>query len=186
MNFTLLASLFTFAFASPSLLDVPVKTIDGTSTTLKPYLGKVLLVVNTASQCGYTHQYAGLEKLYEKYKAQGFEVLGFPSNDFGGQEPGSNKDIKLFCSGKYHVSFPLFEKNPVSGEKKQPLYAQLIAESNDHSEIEWNFEKFLLDRQGHVVARFRSKVEPDAQELVNAIEAHLRKDLKLTPNHAQK
>jgi glutathione peroxidase len=164
------------AGAAPSqgLFSVPVKTIDGVSRTLEPERGRVIMVVNTASQCGYTPQYEGLQKLYQKYKSAGLVVLGFPSNDFGGQEPGSNSSIKLFCQGTYHVTFPLFEKGSVIGSKTQPFYVQLLQESADHSAIEWNFEKFLISRNGKVIKRFRSGVEPQSDELDRAVAAALR------------
>lgn len=140
------------AIAASNLYAIPLRTIDDEATTLAPYKGKVVLVVNTASQCGYTPQYEGLQKLHERYEKEGFAVLGFPSNDFGGQEPGSNAKIKLFCQGTYHVSFPLFAKGSVSGPKLQPLYAHLLGAARDHSAIEWNFEKILVGRDGTVRA----------------------------------
>jgi len=167
-------SSFAAAAPVPELFSVPVKTIDGSSSSLKPYFGRVLLVVNTASQCGYTPQYEGLQKLYLKYQSAGLVVLGFPSNDFGGQEPGSNANIKLFCQGTYHVTFPLFEKGSVLGDKIQPLYVQLLKESADHSAVGWNFEKFLIGRDGKVRKRFLSAVEPQSPELDQAVSAALR------------
>jgi glutathione peroxidase len=168
------APLSSWAASAQSLLAVPLKTIDGASITLAPYQGRVLLLVNTASQCGYTPQYEGLEKLYQKYQSAGLVVLGFPSNDFGSQEPGSNANIKLFCQGTYHVTFPLFEKGSVLGKKMQPLYVALLNESADHSAVQWNFEKFLVSRDGKVVSRFRSGVEPQSDELIRAVGAALR------------
>lgn len=161
------------SFASP-LFEIPLTTIDGTQSTLAPYQGRVILIVNTASQCGYTPQYEGLQKLYQKHKSKGFVVLGFPSNDFGGQEPGSNAKIKLFCEGTYHVDFPLFAKGPVSGSQRQPLYAFLLKESQDHSEVQWNFEKFLVGRDGRVIRRFRSGIEPQSEELDEALRLALQ------------
>ena len=155
------------------LYKIPLKNIEGKSTTLGAYRGKTLLIVNTASKCGYTPQYSGLEKIYEKYKERGLVVLGFPSNDFGGQEPGSNSQIRLFCSGHFHVSFPLFEKNPVKGAAIQPLYKEILKESTDQSDVAWNFEKFLISREGKVVARFRSGIEPSSDTLTSSIEREL-------------
>lgn len=162
------------AIAASNLYAIPLRTIDDEATTLAPYKGKVVLVVNTASQCGYTPQYEGLQKLHERYEKEGFAVLGFPSNDFGGQEPGSNAKIKLFCQGTYHVSFPLFAKGSVSGPKLQPLYAHLLGAARDHSAIEWNFEKILVGRDGTVRARFRSGVTPESEELGHAIREALK------------
>jgi len=162
-----------FALAG-DLFSEQLRSIDEKPTTLAPYRGKVLLIVNTASQCGYTPQYEGLQKLYQSHKAEGLEVLGFPSNDFGGQEPGSNAKIKLFCQGTYHVTFPMFEKGSVTGEKIQPLFARLLKEAEDHSPIKWNFEKFLIDRKGKVLKRFRSGAEPDSKELRQAIREALK------------
>jgi glutathione peroxidase len=153
-----------------SIYAIPVKDIDGKATDLSSYKGKVLVVVNTASKCGYTPQYEGLEKMYEKYKTKGVVVLGFPSNDFGGQEPGTNQEVHSFCKLKYGVTFPLFEKGAVKGPEKQPLFSTLLKMAPQSDEIKWNFEKFLIDRQGHVVSRFLSAVKPDSPELVKAIE----------------
>lgn len=157
-----------------TLYEIPVKTIEGTETTLQAYKGKVLLIVNTASKCGYTPQYETLEKVYEKYRAQGFEVLGFPSNDFGGQEPGTSADIRYFCKGTYHVQFPLFDKGSVSGETTQPIYRYLLAHASDSSPIKWNFEKFLIGRDGSVLKRFRSPVKPDSTIITDSIESALK------------
>jgi glutathione peroxidase len=157
------------------IYNIPIKTIDGKNELLSEYKNKVLMIVNVASHCGYTPQYAGLEKLYEKYKEQGFLILGFPSNDFGGQEPGSNSEIKHFCSLKYDVKFPLYEKNPVSGEKIEPLYSYLISKTEDKSQVKWNFEKFLIARDGHLVKRFRSAVTPDNEELEKSVQGELAK-----------
>jgi glutathione peroxidase len=160
--------------ATPSIYDIPVKNIDGKQTTLKEFKGKALLIVNTASECGYTPQYKGLQKVYEKYKDKGLVVLGFPSNDFGGQEPGTNKEIKKFCELKYKTTFPMFEKNPVKGASKQPLYQHLIANSKSPDEIGWNFEKFLIGRNGNVAGRFKSSVDPESHVLTDAIELELK------------
>jgi glutathione peroxidase len=152
---------------------IPIRSIDGKLDTLLEFKGKALLIVNTASQCGYTPQYSGLEKLYEKYRGRGFELLGFPSNDFGGQEPGSNQEIKLFCQGKYSVKFPLFAKAPVTGPSIQPVYRWLLKNAPSSEEIDWNFEKFLISPEGKVIARFKSGVTPESAELISAIEAAL-------------
>jgi len=156
-----------------SIYDIPLKTIDGKETTLKEYQGKTLLIVNTASGCGYTPQYKGLQQLYQQYKNKGFVVLGFPSNDFGGQEPGTNPDIKKFCELKYKVSFPMFKKNSVKGPFKQALFQFLIENAKNHDEIGWNFEKFIIDRTGRVAARFKSAVTPESDAIKKAIELEL-------------
>jgi glutathione peroxidase len=152
---------------------IPLVSVDQRKTDLSVYRGKVLLIVNTASQCGYTPQYEGLEKISKKYREQGLVVLGFPSNDFGSQEPGSNPEIKHFCELKYHVDFPLFSKGPVTGEKIQPLYSWLLEHAPTHEAIEWNFEKFLIDRSGKIVGRFKSDVTPESDQLLKAIEKAL-------------
>lgn len=159
----------------------PLKNIDGDAVTLEPYRGKTLLIVNTASKCGYTKQYPALQALHEKYGARGLVVLGFPSNDFFSQEPGSDKQIKSFCTTNYHVTFPMFAKNPVKGSGKQPLYAWLTehAPETETGEVKWNFEKFLVASDGRVVARFRSGTEPDSAEVIKAIEAALAKPAKM-------
>jgi len=161
-----------------SVLDFTVRDIDGKEVKLKDkYAGKVLLIVNTASQCGYTPQYADLETLYEKYRDKGLEVLAFPSNDFGGQEPGSNSEIKLFCTEKYDVKFPLFAKIPVKGEEKHPLYAYLTDAERDPEtggEIKWNFTKFLVDGNGKILTRYESKVKPTDETVQKDIEQALR------------
>ena len=157
-----------------SLYDLQVQTIDGKDVSLSAYKGKALLIVNTASQCGYTPQYKGLEALYQQYKAKGFEVLAFPSNDFGGQEPGTNEEIKKFCELKYKTTFPLFDKVAVKGDAPHPLYKQLQADKNG-GEVKWNFHKFLVSPQGTVVAAFSSKVEPESKELKDKLESVLPK-----------
>ncbi len=170
----ILLSLVSVAFASQSsLYTVPVTTQAGAKGDLSAYKGKVLLVVNTASKCGFTPQYKGLQELHDKYSAKGLVVLGFPSNDFRGQEPGSNEEIKKFCELKYHVKFPMFGKDKVIGAEKQPLYRELVAGAGTHEEVEWNFEKFLVSRDGKVIGRFKSKVTPQSDELVKAVEAAL-------------
>ena len=147
-------------FAAQGFYALEAETIDGQKQKLSAYEGKVALVVNTASQCGFTPQYKDLEAIYQKYKAKGFVVLGFPSNDFGSQEPGGNAEIKKFCEKKFKVSFPLFSKNPVVGEAKQPVYRFLTETAEPKGEVKWNFEKFLIDKKGNVVGRFRSSVSP--------------------------
>ncbi|VVD33647.1 glutathione peroxidase [Paraburkholderia dioscoreae] len=180
---------------STPIYDIPVNTIDGVPANLAQYRGKVLLVVNVASKCGLTPQYTGLESLYQDKRAAGLEVLGFPANNFKGQEPGSDEEIKSFCSTSYDVHFPLFSKISVTGEDKHPLYAALTEaqpsaigdgpfrerlkgygiESGDPVEVLWNFEKFLLNRNGDVVARFAPDVAADDPRLVAAIDAELAK-----------
>lgn len=180
----------------PSPLEaIPVKTVDGQPASLADYSGKVRLVVNVASKCGLTPQYEGLEALYRRYHAQGFEVLAFPANEFGGQEPGTEAEIKEFCSTKYDVTFPLFAKIVVKGPGQHPLYAALTrvqpsaatlpgsdfrgklvkhgVDVGAPQDITWNFEKFLLDRQGEVVARFAPDVTPNDALLVEAVEREL-------------
>lgn len=159
-----------------SVLKFQVKDIDGKPVDLAKYKGEVLLVVNVASQCGLTPQYKGLEAVYEKYKGQGFEVLGFPANEFGMQEPGSNEEIKTFCTGKYNVTFPMFSKIVVKGEGIDPLYKFLTGpETNPRfaGEIKWNFAKFLVNRKGEVIARFDPQDKPDSEKVTRAIEAAL-------------
>ncbi len=180
-----------------SLGQIPINKIDGSETQLSNYAGKVLLVVNVASECGLTPQYTGLETLYQKYREQGLEVLGFPANEFGAQEPGSNAEIQNFCSSKFGIQFTMFEKIVVKGEGTHPLYAQLtqaVPEADDlgdasfaqklaeygvkkdnPSDIFWNFEKFLINRQGEVVARFAPSVSPDQPAFIEKIEAELAK-----------
>ncbi len=160
-----------------TLYEFTVKDIDGKDRSLGEFSGKVLLIVNVASKCGFTPQYAGLEALYEKYKGRGFVVLGFPANNFLWQEPGSDQDIKAFCTRKYDVTFPMFAKVSVKGRDKSPLYRFLTdkkANPATGGEIGWNFTKFLVDKNGKAVARFGSSVKPEAPELVRAIEEALR------------
>ena len=159
-----------------TLYDFTAKTIDGTDTTLRNYAGKTLLVVNVASQCGLTPQYDGLQKLYEQYRARGLEVLGFPCNQFGAQEPGTETQIKTFCETRFGVTFPLFAKLDVNGAERHPLYAFLTAQPTQPDgpgDIQWNFAKFLIDKSGQVVARFSPTVAPAAPELMQAIEQAL-------------
>jgi glutathione peroxidase len=160
--------------AQTSFYDLKVKSVEGDAVNLSTYKGKVALVVNTASRCGYTSQYKDLQAVFAKYKDQGLVVLGFPSNDFGGQEPGTNKDIKAFCETNFNVKFPLFEKAPVTGKEIQPAFQYLTANSAVTGPVEWNFEKFLVDRNGKVVARFKSKVSPAAKEVSSLIEDKLK------------
>lgn len=148
-----------------NLYDLSVQTIDGKEQTLAHYKGKVLLIVNVASACGLTPQYEGLEALYRAYKDKGFEVLGFPCNQFGAQEPGTSADIKLFCSTRFDVSFPLFAKIEVNGPGAHPLYQWLKSQkagADGKSEIEWNFAKFIVDREGKLVDRIHPRIEPQA------------------------
>lgn len=159
-----------------NIKQITVKDIDGKSVNLSDYKGKVLLIVNVASYCGYTKQYAGLEKIYEDYKDKGFEILAFPCNQFGEQEPGTNEEIKNFCSTKFDVSFKLFDKIEVNGKNQSPLYSILTDnEVTGKADIKWNFEKFLIDKNGDVVARYSSKVEPTGNVLISAIEKELTK-----------
>jgi glutathione peroxidase len=160
----------------PNVLDFTMKSLAGNDVNLSKYEGKVVLMVNTASKCGYTPQYKGLQELHKKYAAQGLAILGFPSNDFGHQEPGSDAEIGEFCQKNYGVEFDMFSKVPVTGANKCPLYEYLTAEKTDPKfpgEVQWNFEKFLIGRHGEILNRFRSKVAPDSPELVQAIEAAL-------------
>jgi glutathione peroxidase len=159
-----------------NISQITVKDIDGKSINLAEYKGKVLLIVNVASYCGNTKQYSGLEKIYKEYKSKGFEILAFPCNQFGEQEPGSNEDIKNFCSTKYDVTFRLFDKIDVNGNNKSPLYSVLT--DNDvtgKADVKWNFEKFLVDKNGNVVARFHNKTEPTSNDIISAIEKELNK-----------
>lgn len=151
-----------------SLHDFVMEDIDGKAQALAKYRGKVVLVVNVASRCGLTPQYEGLEKLYRSYKDKGLVILGFPANDFNGQEPGTNEEIKAFCTGKYDVTFPMFSKISVLGPDKHPLY-QWLVDSTDDTEVDWNFHKFLVDRDGKVIARFPARTKPDDKALTTAI-----------------
>lgn len=156
--------------------DITVLDMDNKEVNLSDYNGKVLLIVNVASECGYTKQYAGLQEIYDKYNPQGFEILAFPCNDFGGQEPGSNEQIQNFCSSKFGVTFKLFDKIKVLGDDKSPLYARLTNNSvTEQGDVKWNFEKFLISKDGKIVGRYRSKVEPTSEELISAIERELKK-----------
>ncbi|CAL9474450.1 glutathione peroxidase [Streptomyces sp. enrichment culture] len=166
----------TSSLNGTSPLGVEIDALTGGSADLSSYLGKVVLVVNVASRCGLTPQYSGLEKLHERYAGQGFTVLGVPCNQFLGQEPGSAEEIAEFCSATYGVTFPMTEKVEVNGEGRHPLYERLVgfADAEGHSgDIRWNFEKFLIGRDGEVVARFSPQTEPEAAELVAAVEKAL-------------
>lgn len=143
-----------------SVYDFKVKTMHGDEKSLAEYKGHVLLIVNTASYCGFTPQYAGLEKLYERYKDRGFVILAFPANNFMGQEPGDDTSIKSFCELKYKTTFPLFSKISVKGDQMEPLYHYLTTASGFNGDITWNFNKFIIDKQGRVIARFDSKIDP--------------------------
>ncbi len=163
-------------FAASKLYDFTLPSIDGTPMPLADYKGKVLLLVNVASKCGYTPQYTALESVYEKYKEQGLEVIGFPANNFGAQEPGTNQEIKTFCSRTYNVKFPMYAKVSVKGDDQTPLYHYLTKETPGplSGDIKWNFTKFLVDRNGKVVQRFDSAVTPDSPEVTSAIEKLLK------------
>jgi glutathione peroxidase len=159
-----------------SLYDIPLRTLTGEPTTLAAYQGKAVLLVNVASKCGLTPQYSGLERLQQQYGERGFTVLGVPSNQFAGQEPGTAEEIQTFCSTSYGVTFPLLEKTDVNGADRHPLYAELtqVADAaGEAGDVQWNFEKFLLSPQGTVAGRFRPRTEPEAAEVVAAIEAQL-------------
>ena len=167
-----LALLLVAGRETTSLYDFEVNRIDGEATRLEAYRGQVLLIVNVASKCGYTPQYEGLESLYENYRERGFAVLGFPSNDFGGQEPGTNEQIATYCKATWGVQFPMFEKLEVRGEGKHPLYQFLTSRPAPvGGEIEWNFQKFLVDRSGQVVERLAPGTPPDDPALLARIEA---------------
>ena len=159
-----------------SIYDAPVQLLDGSDASLTEYKGKAVLIVNVASKCGLTPQYQGLEALHERYAERGFTVVGFPCNQFGGQEPGSSEEIAEFCSTTFGVTFPMFDKTDVNGPDRHPLFARLTEtadEAGEAGDVRWNFEKFLVAPDGQVVARFRTKVEPDDPAFVAAIEAVL-------------
>jgi glutathione peroxidase len=179
MTKLLLASVVMTAslFGASSVHEFTLNSIDGSPAPLSAYQGKVVLIVNVASRCGFTPQYAGLESLYEKYKDRGFAILGFPANNFGSQEPGTNEEIKTFCSSKYNVTFPMYSKISVKGDDQAPLYQFLTdkqANPATGGEIQWNFTKFLVDKNGKVVARFEPKVTPESPDVAAAIEKALR------------
>src|SRR6266853_3659548 len=173
-----LCLLSAAAFAASSVHEFTLDALNGTPAPLANFKGKVLLVVNVASQCGYTYQYEALQALYAKYKDQGFVIAGFPANNFGGQEPGSNAEIGAFCKSKFGVTFPMYSKISVAGKDKAPLYQFLTDKSANPKtggEIQWNFTKFLVDRNGKVIARFEPAVEPQSKELTSAVEGALKK-----------
>jgi glutathione peroxidase len=164
----------TMAFGASSVYDFTLNSIDGATAPLSGFKGKVVLLVNVASKCGYTPQYAGLEKLYEAYKDKGFVIVGVPANDFGKQEPGTNEEIKTFCSRNYSVTFPMMSKVSVKGSDKTPLYQYLTDTSaKTGGEIKWNFTKFLVDRKGNIISRFEPAVTPDSPDMVKAVEQAL-------------
>ncbi|NCO35742.1 MAG: glutathione peroxidase [Armatimonadetes bacterium CG2_30_59_28] len=162
----------------PAVLSFRMKSLAGEDIDLARYSGRVALMVNVASKCGYTPQYAWLQKLHEKYADKGLAILGFPANEFGGQEPGTDHEIQAFCKKNYGVTFDMFSKVVVKGEGICPLYQHLTSTETGHQfagEVMWNFEKFLLNRKGEIVGRFRSRVEPTSAEMVEAIEAELER-----------
>ena len=176
--FCMLFCAATLMAADKTVYDFTLNTIDGQSASLGNYKGKVVLLVNVASRCGYTPQYTALESVYEKYKDRGFVIIGIPANNFGSQEPGTNEEIKTFCKSKYSVTFPMMSKVSVKGDDKTPLYQFLTdkgANPQTGGEIQWNFTKFLVDQNGRVVARFEPAVEPNSKEVVSAIETALKK-----------
>ena len=185
MKLSLLATLFltafltaATAFAASSVYDYTLDALNGTPTPLANFKGKVMLIVNVASQCGYTYQYEGLQALYAKYKDQGLVLTGFPANNFGEQEPGSNAEIGAFCKSKFGVTFPMFSKISVAGADKAPLYRFLTdtkANPKTGGEIQWNFTKFLVDRDGKIIARFEPATEPQSKDVIAAVEAALKK-----------
>ncbi len=160
----------------PGIHDIALTTLSGEPATLAEHAGKVLLVVNVASKCGLTPQYEGLERLHERYADRGFTVLGFPCDQFAGQEPGSAEEIAAFCSTTYGVTFPLYAKADVNGDDRQPLYRELTAMADadgESGDVQWNFEKFLVAPDGTPVARFRPRTDPEAPEIIEAIESRL-------------
>ncbi|WP_377271377.1 glutathione peroxidase [Peterkaempfera sp. SMS 1(5)a] len=159
-----------------SLYDIPLRTLTGEPTSLAEHRGKALLLVNVASKCGLTPQYEGLERLQQRYAERGFAVLGFPCNQFAGQEPGTAEEIQTFCSTTYGVSFPLFEKVEVNGDDQHPLFAELTQvkdASGEAGDVQWNFEKWVVSPEGEAVARIRPRSEPESDEVVSAIEGQL-------------
>jgi glutathione peroxidase len=172
----LLLIMATTLFAASGIYGFTLNSIDGKPAPLADYKGKVVLIVNVASQCGYTPQYSALEAIYERYRDQGFVILGFPANNFGAQEPGTNEEIKTFCSRKYSVTFPMYSKISVKGDDQAPLYGYLTKQTGPglSGDIKWNFTKFLVDRNGNVVQRFEPAVTPDSKEVTAAIEKQLK------------
>lgn len=190
----LVASVMIFCYADnkkeKSIYDIEVQTIDGKKAKMSDYKDKVVLIVNVASRCGFTYQYEGLQKIYKKYQKQGFVVLGFPANDFGKQEPGTNEQIRAFCTSRYEVSFPMFAKITVKGKSKHPLYAFLTDKKTNpkfHGEITWNFNKFLVDKNGKVTARFGPRSKPQDEVVTSAVAKALSvKTKKETPKEKPK
>jgi len=176
LTFGALFIMATSLFAGSGVYSFTLNSIDGKPAPLANYKGKVVLLVNVASQCGYTPQYSALEAIYEKYKDQGFVILGFPANNFGAQEPGTNEEIKTFCTRKYSVTFPMYAKISVKGDDQAPLYGYLTKETGAGmtGDIKWNFTKFLVDRDGKVIQRFEPAVTPDSKEVTAAIEKQLK------------
>lgn len=167
----------TTPVAASSIYDFTLKDIDGNDVKLDKYKGSVVMIVNTASRCGYTPQYEGLQKIYDQYKDRGFVVLGFPANNFMGQEPGTEKEIKDFCTLKYNVTFPMFSKISVTGTDQHPLYGYLTNKATNPEfpgDISWNFNKFLIDKNGKIVGRWGSKDKPEDAAVTNLIEAQLK------------
>jgi glutathione peroxidase len=170
------AALAATLLGASTVLDFTLNSIDGQPAPLAQYRGKVIMIVNVASKCGYTPQYTGLEALYEKYRDKGFVILGFPANNFGQQEPGTNEEIKTFCSSKYSVKFPMYAKISVKGDDKHPLYQFLTdpqANPTTGGDIKWNFTKFLIGKDGHVLARFEPAVTPESPQVAAAVEKAL-------------
>ena len=176
LTFGALLIMATSLFAGSGVYTFTLNSIDGKPAPLADYKGRVVLLVNVASQCGYTPQYSALEAVYEKYKDKGFVILGFPANNFGAQEPGTNEEIKTFCTRKYSVTFPMYSKISVKGSDQAPLYGYLTKETGAGiaGDIQWNFTKFLVDRDGKVIQRFEPAVTPDSKEVTAAIEKQLK------------
>jgi len=178
MSFFAGSTMIAEPFAGASFYDFTMKTIDGKDIQFDMYKGKVVLVVNVASFCGYTKQYKGLEELFLKYKDKDFVILGFPANNYGEQEPGTDEEIKAFCSTKYNVTFQMFSKISTKGADKHPLYQFLTAGGGNEQlagEVAWNFEKFLIDKHGKLVSRYKRNIEPMSEEIVSKIEEQLSK-----------
>ena len=174
--YALIFSILTLMLAPPAVLNFTMNNLDGKPVNLAKYEGNVILIVNVASQCGYTPQYTDLETIYETYKDKGFEILAFPANNFGQQEPGTNAEIADFCKKNFGVDFDMFSKISVLGNAKAPLYKYLTSPQTNPKfagEVDWNFEKFLIGRNGQVLARFKSPVEPLSKEMISAVEAAL-------------
>lgn len=177
LSFLLLSALLAFA-SEKSVYDYTLNSIDGQPAPFAAFKGKVLMLVNVASRCGYTPQYSALESVYEKYKDKGLVIVGVPANNFGAQEPGTNEEIKTFCTRKYNVQFPMMSKVSVKGSDTAPLYQYLTdtkLNPKTGGEIKWNFTKFLVDRQGNIISRFEPEVTPDSPQVISAIEGALGK-----------